>query len=263
MKRPKALFAILFCAGASLAAQELQKAPQQSPAIPAKGNVMLEFNFKPFGNDKLISFDNFQGKWRTSDHVALRLGLQVGNIQNDMSNNDYDQKVQYPSTYSEKSFNYGIMPGIEYHFLKNSKISPYMGLEVTYKKRNSSSVYEDYATSSSSNNAYQKYDVDGGWRGTEYYTYYYNGQEYTDSYTTYDNNRSNHSLGTNLLLGSDFYLLKNMYLGFEIGLGYNYQKFEKITLTTTSSVEPAVAPSYHMTSLKFIYNNSIRLGIWF
>ena len=263
MRKLKALCALLLCTGASLAAQDLQQPPLPNPIIPARGNVMLEFNFKPFGNDKLISFDNFQGKWRTSDHVALRLGLQVNQLKNELTKWDYDNRELYPSTYREKSFGYGVMPGIEYHFLKNNRISPYLGVELTYKKLKSSSMYENYTSNYNSSNTYQKYDVEGGWMNVENYTFTYNGQVYTGTSTSYDKNRSNHSIGTNLLLGSDFYLLKNMYLGFEIGLGYDNQQYEKVTIHMTNTVNSTVYPSYKMSSLRFIYNNSLRLGIWF
>lgn len=258
----KLVLATLFSIGSSVHAQETPVTKPTPSLVPPPGSVMVEVGFKPFGNDKIINFDNFKGKWRINDQIALRLGLHLDNQTNKLTSDDYGSYAKNPTTSDEKSFTYGIMPGIEYHFLKNSKVSPYCGIELSYQRRNTSGVYEDYVEYSYNNYTYQKYTLEGAWKRTESYTFNYNGSTYSGTNITYDNQRSYHTVGSTLLMGSDFYFLKNMYFGFEVGLGYNYQKFDKITRTFTDNTDPIVIPSYNQSTTRFVYNNAIRLGIW-
>lgn len=250
-------FAMIIAPAAFTMAQT-SPTPTLKPAqttIPAQGTMMFEVNLKPFSGDEVISINQFQAKYRLSEQTALRLGVFIDNQTQKQSKEDYDVKEKQPFTTDEKSFVWGILPGIEYHFLKNSKISPYCGVELRYFKQNSSSVYEkyeyQYIGSSSSNYQYIKYDVDGGWISSLSGNNISLGQ------------RAFHSYGANLLLGTDFYFIKNMYFGFEVGLSYQQIKFEKASISITNQIEKVTTPSYRSSVLNFYSNSAIRLGVWF
>jgi len=257
--------------GTSLASYSQQKKNtviEPTPNLPGVGNFMVELNFKPFGSGDVISFENLQTKFRITDNISLRLGLKIENQNNSQQHEDFASTEKYPYTASEHSLLFGIKPGIEYHFLKNRKISPYVGCELTYFNKSSDSEYDGYSQSYNGNTGanqytYQKYTIDGAWRGVGTSTYVSNGTTYNYNYITYTNQRAYKSVGGNLLFGSDFYFIKNLYFGFEIGLGYNNIKYEQIKIEDSNTVEKTTYPSYNSSNLNFYYNNSIRLGIWF
>ncbi|NEM96075.1 hypothetical protein [Pontibacter burrus] len=89
-----------------------------------------------------------------------------------------------------------VSPGIERHFEGTSRISPYIGAELPLSY------------------AYSKYEddirvINGAWGD--------NGP------------RGSHiGVGLNAIAGVDVYLIKNFYLGFELGAGVSYKHFSKI-----------------------------------
>jgi len=259
------LVALVATSGVIFSQEKKSVSNEPSGYFPTTGNMMIELNFKPFSSTDIISFDNLKAKYRITDNTSLRLGLKIENKSNKQSKDDYLATDKYPTTTDEHSLLLGVIPGIEYHFLKNKKVSPYIGCELSYLNKSSNATYEEYTqqyTNSSSQYTYQKQTVDGAWLGTGTSTYTYNGSTYNSTYTTYDQ-RSFSSLGGNVLFGSDFYFIKNLYFGFEIGLGFNNIKYNQITIDVTNQVEKTTIPSYHSSDLSLYYNNSIRLGVWF
>ena len=239
---------------------------QGNPAIPSKNAFMLELNFKPFGDD-IISFNQLQLKYKLNDNLALRLGLAFDYNTWDLSGDDYDPSEIYSVSGEDKSTEFGILPGIEYHFLKNSKVSPYLGLEFSFFNRSVESHYKDiYREYDYDKGGYYyvpvEIDIDGATRNvfSEYHEYN-NGYHYC-TYTEYSE-RAYSSFGGNLLIGSDFYFMRNMYVGVEVGLGYNHFNYKKVKIDVSNEVNPTILPSYTTTEFKFYYNSALRLGFWF
>ncbi len=239
---------------------------QENPAIPAKNAFMMELNFKPFGED-VISFDHLQIKYKTSDNFAWRLGLAFNRNTMDLPGDDYSPSETHKVTGNEKSTTFGILPGIEYHFMKNSKISPYWGVELSFFNCSVESHYTDFEP------RYDHYlertyyapveiDIDGATRkmtssyrqDSQGYYYYCTTTEYAE--------RAYTSFGGNLLLGCDFYFMRNLYAGIEVGLEYNHVKYKKVTIDTSNQTKHVI-PSYTTTSFDFCYNSALRLGFWF
>ena len=235
--------------------------------FPNSKTFMLEINFNPFGNDGVFSFDNLQTKYWISNKTALRLGVQFDYKNNSTTDDDYKSGDVYKPTMSEKSLLIGFKPGIEFRILENSKISPYWGVELSFINKSSESEYIDFYRLYDYNSGlyvYQKFvaNIEGAWRETE--DYY--------EYTAYTKERAYHSFGSNLLLGADYFFAKNIYLGFEVGLGYEMLKYKQIEanfagLTTIpgmgNPLESETYPGSKSTDFGFYYNNSIRLGIYF
>jgi hypothetical protein len=235
---------------------------QDIPAIPSKNVFMAELNFKPFG-ENVISFNQLQLKYRIDNNLALRLGLVFDHNALDLKGDDYDPSEPRKITGNEKITKFGFLPGFEYHFLKNSKISPYWGIEFSIFKQSTKSHYRDYKSEYISGDF--KYipveiDIDGATRkiamaqfpgSSSYYTYY----DYAD--------RAYTSLGGNLLAGCDFYFMRHVYVGVEVGLGYNHIKTKKVTIDISDEVHPTILPSYTTGKFGFYYNSALRLGFWF
>ena len=239
---------------------------QEKPAVPAKNAFMMELNFKPFG-ENVISFNQLQIKYRVSDAWALRLGLALNQKSFNLSGDDYEPSNPTKITGSEKSTKIGILPGIEYHFLKNSKVSPYIGAEFSFFNQSVKSHYKDFQGVYDYNTGQYNYipveiDIKGATRTvtTGYYTtpsgyYYYTYTEYPD--------RAYTSVGGNLLVGCDFYFMRNVYVGVEGGLGYNNIRTKKVTIDISNEVKPTILPSYTDSNFGFYYNSALRLGFWF
>ena len=238
-----------------------------SSRFPHSKTFMLEINFNPFGTNGVFSFDNLQTKYWINDKTALRLGFQFDYKNNSKTDDDYNSSEEYKPTFSEKSLLFGFKPGIEFRILENSKISPYWGVEFSFINKSSKSEYVDYYRVydySNSSYSYEKLEtnVEGAWRDTE--DYY--------EYLSFNNERAYHAFGANVLLGADYFFVKNIYLGFEIGLGYEMLKYKQAEAKFDGlasytgmgiPIDNVFYPSSKSTDFGFYYNNSIRLGIYF
>lgn len=238
---------------------------------------MIEINFNPLGDDGVFSFENLQTKYWINNKTALRLGLQFDYNNNSTTKDDYKSDEDYKPTISEKSILLGFKPGIEFRILPNSRISPYWGFEFSYLNKSSQSKYVDYNREYNyviDDWAYNKAEtnVDGAWREIEAGIYYLsNGYVYYTN-TSYGEERAYSSYGLNLLFGSDIFISKNLYMGFEIGLGYEILKYKKINIEVNDFGETGLEviennkstyPSSKTADFGFYYNNSIRIGVCF
>ncbi|TAJ11115.1 hypothetical protein DMA11_18155 [Marinilabiliaceae bacterium JC017] len=228
---------------------------------------MVELNFNPFGEESVFSFDHMQTKYWLDNKTALRLGIEMDYNKNERDRDDYSSEDDEKKLCKEKSFLWGIRPGIEFHILENSKVSPYWGMELMYRKKSSSAEYKFLSGNDYGNYADErKVTLSNAWNATRTIQYV---DDYGDVQSKVYNDlseRAFYSLGANVLLGADFYYVKNMYFGFELGLGYEMINYEKISVETDSgwtSEEETVDPAYDSRKFGFFCNNSIRLGIWF
>lgn len=238
--------------------------------FPHKEKVMFELNFNPFSQTGAISFENFQTKYWLGDKMVLRMGLQMKNKVNLLTDEDYDPAEKYKMNVSEKSLLFGVKPGLEFRFLKNSRISPYAGFEVQYKNKSTSSNYREYFQTYNYSNGEQttKYEfvetkIDGGQRNVTTGTITTNAGTFPITTTGYTGERAFSSLGGNLLVGSDFYFVRNMYFGFEAGFGYESLKYKQVVVDISNNVKKTTIPSLTNNNAGFYYNSAIRLGIWF
>jgi len=231
--------------------------------LPAAKAVMFELNFNPMGGTGVFSFDNMQGKYWLNNSTVLRLGLGFTSKSNGVADSDYDSKEQYKPNVNEKTSMFTFKPGIELRLLKNSIVSPYVGLELMYKNKSTNADYKEYTQSTDYNTQKTIYTfvetkIDGSWR-----SYVTSNGTYPYTTISYSNERAFSTFGTNLLLGSDFYFVKNMYFGFEVGLGYQSTLYDKIVVDVSTNVNKTTSPSYSTSNVAFYYNSAIRLGVWF
>lgn len=248
----------------------ISKSQCKRTQFPEKKTIMLELNFNPFSPTGVISFENLQTKYWLDNKTVLRLGLQMNNKGTSLTDDDYDSAEKHKANGSENSFLLGIKPGIEFRFPQNSKISPYVGFELQYKNKSTSADYKEYVQSYdySSGQSVIKYDfvetkIDGGLRNITSGSYSNSNGTYSYTSTSYMGERAFSSIGGNILIGSDFYFIKNLYFGFEVGLGYESIKYKQVIVDISTNVNKITLPSYSTNNLGFYYNSAIRLGVWF
>lgn len=248
----------------------ISKSQSKITQFPEKKTIMLELNFNPFSPSGVISFENLQTKYWIDNKTVLRLGLQMNNKGTAITEDDFDSAEKHKATWSENSFLLGIKPGIEFRFLQNCKISPYVGFELQYRNKSTSADYQEYVQyyDYSSGQSVIKYDfvetkIDGGIRNITSGSYSSSNGTYTYTSISYTGERAFSSIGGNMLIGSDFYFIKNMYFGFEVGLGYESIKYKQVIVDISKNVNKIITPSYNTNNLGFYYNSAIRLGVWF
>lgn len=196
MKKITLVFAVLAVMFASnVNAQENVETKKQ-----VSGNSSLELNFDPaqiFGSSTgqgQFSLKDGQIRYRkfTTDLSAWRLGANFSfGVRNDIT--QQEDKDNGTKELRDKSsyFSISLKPGYEKHFVGTKSLSPYVGVEglIGYSSWSSNHEYQDWMDDS-----------------------------------VYDTERSNGSfvMGAGVLAGVDYYFVKNLYLGLEIGYGLTY-----------------------------------------
>ena len=191
-------------------------------------NVTLEFEFAPLGASPL-KMSGLRGRYFISDLSAFRLSLFVGGTYTPT-----DTEVEDLPTLTDKdrTINFSINPGYEYHFDGTDKLSPYIGGELSYSKTSTKLSDESY-------NATQ--------------------------IRTLTTKTSNSTIGLRILAGGDYYFTDKIYLGAELGFGFTRTGREKTSYELENGYTGEVAPEDsegNSTTLTWgpNYQATIRLG---
>lgn len=192
----------------------------------------VEMNYSPGGVDNgKFSLQEYGARVRyhISDNLALRFNIGLG-TQSDITTTyvkDSDDKEQEKNT-RKFSNEFSLMPGVEYHFEKFERVSPFIGGELGFIAGNS---------------------------GTK------NDNTMNDNYNTVKT--PYFGFGINFITGFDVYVCKGLYLGAELGLGYRYNSTGRTNseVSDGNSVEKedgSSASSKH--NFGFNVNPSLRIG---
>lgn len=154
----------------------------------------LEVQFAPLGGTP-ISIGGLKFRSFSTDDSALRLNVFLG------ISNDTDKRTETDSNGDDvtlknanSSFSIQVKPGFENHFAGTERLSPYYGVEGVIGFRTSSAKTETLAADD-------------------------------DILTTKNKNPNNDGyfrLGANAILGADYYFAKSIYLGTEVGFGFQF-----------------------------------------
>jgi len=184
------------------------------------GEKNLEVQFTPLGGSP-IGINGLRFRMFNSESSAIRVGFSVGGSKTQTVNTQPgeevgpDGKVQMPELYdTEKSFNFSIRPGYEKHFAGTDRLSPYVGGEIIFAM------------------------------GSETLTREFSGPQTSDDlgdfakYVTWEMTRKQGTttFGVNGVAGVDFYFVDNLYMGVELGLGFQSTSY-KDRETTASNAE--------------------------
>lgn len=216
---------------AALAALVLTSVNAQEKYKPEAMTVSTELNYSPGGaSDGGFTLPEYGAKVRLhlNENMVARLKLGL-NTNTDKTTTFVDNGTEETEVYERiTNTTFSIMPGFEYHFAKYERISPYVGGEIgllasSNKRKSDSSVSDDRTVTT----------------------------------------RPGIGFGVNVFTGVDVYLCKGLYLGFELGLGYesmNIKRGSTTTVTGSSTNEDKGTEANLNSSFGFHATPSLRVG---
>jgi hypothetical protein len=182
--------AILFCAMALASATGVYAQKQTG------GEKNLEVQFAPLGGNPM-SISGIRLRMFNSESSAIRLGLFLGGTTDKKVTAQPEQLGENsPETITTKgTFDFAIRPGYEKHFAGTDRLSPYVGAELLFALSRSTEEVENWSP-----NNFNDLTKRTLWTET------------TKSGST--------TLGVNLVAGADYYFAESIYLGAELGFGF-------------------------------------------
>lgn len=222
----KKLYTFIILTTVSLHSFSQDSSTESSSFKPSAKSFTAEVNFNPFSSSP-ISINYLRFRSFVSERNAFRIGLALG-LRNQKEVEDVTQS----------SFDINLRPGYEWHFTGTEKLSPYIGMEVDLALKSSS-----YSDDRDSQNRGSVESVSGAWdtNGTE---------------------RGFTRFGANFLIGADYYIVKRLYLGVEVG--YGFQVINSADITTKFFSRSEIKSKGGSTfQIGPNYNSSIRLGFVF
>lgn len=178
-----------------------------------------ELNFNPFNGS--LSLNNATGQIKIrkfiSDEIALRLSFTMEHKSEfDSEKNAYGSSP-YEISSDKKSTLFAINLGVEKHFNKGQRLSPYIGFDLGSGLKISENVNKFNDITST---------LQGAWAAT--LITYSNGNYF---YSTSIVERGYWSANASIFTGFDFYMADNFYFGYELAFGLDYFKYSKIEQT--------------------------------
>lgn len=197
----------------------------------------VEVNFSPFSTSP-VQLDYIKARMFLSEKMALRLGFQL-NTYNETSKALFGPVATQVTEETKNSyFILGFHPGIEFHMEGTDRLSPYCGAELNFTTKSASTDITNY-------------------NGTTNSTYASTGEWKSGSQMGYT------QIGLNLLFGADYYISKHLYLGVELGFGFNSTSYKDNTITVVipnTTTTPTTNPGSSAFNLGVNYNSFLRLG---
>ena len=221
----------IFIAAATLIAGSIAANAQDKRYKPEAKDFSLELNWTPGTTASSFSIPEYgvKGRYFLSDKFAVKLNLGF--------TTDSDNKKTYVTnpdnsvtTTENKSSStiFRMMPGVEYHFGKFSRISPYVGAGIGFKAGSSTEIKPN-----------------------------------TDGTTT--TTSPIFGFGLQISTGVDIYLCQGLYTGIDLGLGYEFYKQGRGKVTTVASGTTTEADGTEeniSNSFGFYATPQLRIG-WF
>ncbi|MCW3102229.1 MAG: hypothetical protein JWO09_669 [Bacteroidetes bacterium] len=195
---------------ASLLILSFTAAIAQEPANdlkPVKGANNLELNFVPL-NGKPIQLTYIRYRRFLTDMTAFRLGIGISYASSkadSVFNSNVTPGKTVSSDYKMSKMGWNIKPGYEKHFAGTNRLSPYIGAELDLAGQTSKEV-TPYATNATD-----------------------------EFFIRTEKNKSNGGffrVGVNALAGFDCYITKHLYLGTELGFGFQMVKYSDYKMST-------------------------------
>lgn len=234
----KKLHVIAFAALFGITGMQAQE--QESVNDTRSGSFGVEVNFNPFSVflgisttdgvqlSPTFSIEGLKVRYFFNEDMAIRGTIDISSTSN--KNVAYDSNNSLYSTGKTTTNTFGFTPGFEYHFTHFKRGSVYAGAEIGFSVGNtkSSTTYEN---STNGTNIESKSSIFG--------------------------------FGAGLFTGVDFYLTQKLYLGAELGLGYQTTKTTPNKSITVGSTTTEDNDYTVVSSFGFSCNPSIRLGWMF
>jgi len=220
-------FAVAFV----LLAFTIVNAQEEETLKPSAGDFTAEVEFRPLSASP-INLTYFRGRFFISNELAVRTGVNIYyKTQKDEPNDGKDESKQ-------STLLFGIYPGIERHFRNMKRLSPYIGGELGIAYKTSKDTYTSNSETGQFETVYKGAWSDGSERG------YF-------------------SLGLNLLIGTDYYISKNLFVGIEMGFGLQTITDSKVNVERTGYPDDTYSEKSNTMEIGINYNSAIRLGYAF
>jgi len=176
------------------------------------GEKNLEVQFAPLGGSP-IGIDGIRLRLFNSDGTgAIRVRLGLGGT-NDVTVRSQAQEVgnnTVPELYdTEKSFNFSLRPGYEMHFEGTDRLSPYVGAELVFATGSETLIKEFFDGTTAADDA--EISKMSTWEA--------------------ERKRGTTTFGLNAVAGVDYYIADNLYLGVELGFGWQNKKYKDQEIT--------------------------------
>lgn len=234
MKKASIFVAALLLATAGVQAQE----QETTTYGPQAGSFGVELNFNPFGIflggydaegihiNPTFSIDGLKVRYFFNEDMAIRGTIDFSTESNKDATYDTDNNLY--STTKNATTTFGLTPGFEYHVTHFKRGSVYVGGEIGFNvgSTKSSLTYEDP----------------------------------NDIQVNSESKGSIFGFGVGVFTGIDFYLTENLYLGAELGLGYQTTKTTPNKSSTNGSTTVESSNYTSTSSFGFNCEPSIRLG---
>ncbi|MCK9270879.1 MAG: hypothetical protein RBR47_06265 [Bacteroidales bacterium] len=232
---------------------------------PTEGNLALELDFLPFSESGPIDLKSFQVRYFISPQLVLRAGFNFDRVKKD---DELPRTFQHNGN-SIMKFNkyemdytlWGINAGLAYHFFDNTRVSPYLGIDIGYEAK--AAKYNDEVNSYNSGYpsgefVVAKTEIENGWGINE--VIYDPWGNPVNAFTVHQ--RAYSSIKANLVAGTDIYIMKHFYAGVELGLGMETIKYKEVTMKK-DGVLKLKFPEKKDNTFGLNFNNAIRIGFWF
>lgn len=203
---------------------------------PQAGNILAEisldvpslFTNLNLSNGNQAFGSSLRGRYFVSNKFVIRADLILSNAVNTDNYYENADGSGKSGTYKTNVTSWGIGLGTEYHFLGNSRFSPYIGAQLGFSPQN---VFEVGDNS--------------------------DGLSFSDNYKT-ETEITGSTLGFGLLIGADYWVSRSFYVGTEFGFGYTSSSFQDGS-EVTNGVK-SVTPGFKGSVLGDFIAPSIRLG---
>lgn len=202
MKKVSVLIFAVFISASAVFAQSAFK--------PVGGKFSMELGFNPISitSGPVVNL-GLKARYFLNEKWAIRLNIPMESLsthsisygQSPTSTEDIKQ------TTKDRAFEFGIIPGFEYHIGNMDRVSPYFGAELGIISRSVGGEIKNYNYDTKSSYKIKGSNIDG------------------DDFSTF-------GFTVALLAGVDVYVTKGLYLGAEFGLAYGTYRSGKIVETT-------------------------------
>ncbi len=209
------------------------------------GAITVEGQLSLWGPTQVVA-PIIRGRYFITDDLAAR--LQLGFYSNNNTSNFTENPDGTGGTGSRERSNsmFDIRLGIEKHLSGTDKLSPYLGAEFMFGSGSASETW----TNSNNGTSYTLNDrgsIDGAWSG---------------GFLTY---APGTTIGFNVLVGADYYLVEKLYIGGEFGYGFMSNSGPDVTteLSVGGVTGKTVAPGGSSSGLGMYNTAGLRIGLKF
>ena len=188
---------------------------------PTAGSITLEtqLNFQTGTAPVNFFTPNIRARYFLSEGMAVRVQFAFLSDKNTITVNEKADGSGADGEIKQSNSQFVFRPGIEKHFAGTAKLAPYVGAEINLTMAGAKEEWDQAAFDDLGGFYYYEKGTTAEVKGT-----WYNGNETWSAGTT---------IGLNLVAGADFFVWDNLYLGAELGWGFNSFKAKDMEASIT------------------------------